>query len=69
MPNRYALRMETTDGTLEPAFHHMNRKADAIRAARKAAAETVCSDVVRVHVDDTRTELAVASFPTPHAAR
>lgn len=61
-PARYALRYETSDGTLEPAWHHMARKADAIRAARSAAASCACPDVVRVHVDDTKSELAVASF-------
>lgn len=61
-PARYALRYETADGTLEPAWHHMPRKADAIRAARSAAASCVCPDVVRVHVDDTKSEIALASF-------
>ena len=31
---RYALRFETADGTIEAAYHHMSRKADAIAAAR-----------------------------------
>ena len=59
---RYALRMETADGTLEAAYHFMNRKADAIRAARHAASQSVCPDVVRFHVDDTRTDMGVAFF-------
>lgn len=59
---RYALRMETADGTLEDAYHTMPRKADAIRAARAAAKASVCQDVVRYWVDDTSTELGIASF-------
>lgn len=59
---RYALRMETEDGTLEDAYHHMSRKADAISAARRAAKESISADVVRFHVDDTRTEMGVAVF-------
>jgi hypothetical protein len=65
---RYALRMETADGTLEDAFHHMARKRDAITAARRAAKESICPDVVRFWVDDTKTELGVASFDTPAGA-
>lgn len=60
---RYALRYETAEGTLEAPWHHMARKADALRAAKAAAASCACPDVVRVHVDDAQTDLAVASFP------
>jgi len=56
---RYALRMETADGTLEDAYHFMACKADAIRAAKNAAKNTSCADVVRFHVDDTKTEIGV----------
>lgn len=59
---RYALRMETADGTLEDAYHTMPRKADAIRAARVAAKSSACPDVVRFWVDDTATEIGIASF-------
>lgn len=62
MPDRYALRMETADGTLEPAYHHMPRKADALKAAKRAAKDTICQDVVRIWVDDTKTETGVQSF-------
>jgi len=62
MTARYALRMETADGTLEAAYHFMPRKADAIAAARRAAKSSVCPDVVRIWVDDTKTELGVQAF-------
>lgn len=65
---RYALRFETADGTLEEPYHHMSRKADAIAAARRAARDVVSPDVVRVWVDDTRTELGIASFETRHSS-
>lgn len=64
---RYALRFETVDGTLEDAYHHMNRKAEAIAAARRAARDVASPDIMRVWVDDTRTELGIASFETRHA--
>lgn len=59
---RYALRMETADGTLEVAYHHIARKAWAISAARHAAKSCVSPDVVRIWVDDTKTDLSVKSF-------
>ncbi len=59
---RYALRMETADGTIEDAYHHVGRKDWALTAARRAAKECVCQDVVRNWVDDTKTDLGVASF-------
>lgn len=62
MTERYALRMETADGTLEAAYHFMARKADAIEAARRAAQDVVSPDVVRIWVDDTKTELGVKAF-------
>jgi len=62
MTGRYALRMELADGTLEDAYHFMPRKADALRAARVAAKTSVCPDVVRIWVDDTKTELGVHAF-------
>lgn len=58
---RYALRFETADGTIEEAYHHTSRKADAIRFARHAAKTTICTDIVRVWVDDTKTDLGVFS--------
>lgn len=64
---KYGVRYETADGTLEDAFHVTTRKADAIRAARSAAKNTVCTDVVRVWVDNLCTELGVASFNTKFA--
>ena len=67
MNARYALRMETADGTLEDAYHCMSRKDDALRAAKRAAKTSACVDVTRIWVDDTRTGLGVASFTTDHA--
>lgn len=62
MAYRYALRMETADGTIEDAYHTMPRKADAIAAARRAARDVVSPDVVRIWVDDTKTELGIKAF-------
>jgi len=67
--NRYALRIETRDGTLEDPFHTMTRKADAVRAAKKAAKDFIGADIVRVWVDDLCTDLGIASFKTNHADR
>jgi hypothetical protein len=64
---KYGVRYETADGTLEDAFHVTTRKADAIRAAKAAAKSTVCTDVVRVWVDNLCTELGVTSFNTRFA--
>jgi len=64
---RYAIRIETIDGTLEEACRHLSRKADAIAWARSFARHTGCRDIARVHVDDTKTDLLVffASVPRP----
>ncbi|NTF05982.1 hypothetical protein G6L44_26260 [Agrobacterium rubi] len=62
MAPRYALRMELADSTLEEAFHFMSRKDWAIAAARRIAANHIDRNVVRVWVDDTTTELGIASF-------
>lgn len=62
MNARYALRMETVDGTLEDAFHFVARKDWALTAARRAASDCICPDVVRIWVDDTKTELGVKAF-------
>jgi hypothetical protein len=59
---RYAIRLETADGTLEEAAYTVARKADAIRSAKAWAKTCACADVVRVHVDDTATELGIAAF-------
>lgn len=67
MTARYALRMEIMDGTLEDAFHFMARKDWALAAARRAAADCVSPDVVRIWVDDTKTELGVKSFDVNRA--
>lgn len=67
MAKRYAVRFETADGTLEDAWHFASSKAEAIRVARCSAKTSIMTDVVRVWVDDTRTDLGVASFPTRFA--
>lgn len=67
MSKKYGIRFETADGTLEDAFHVTTRKADALRAAKLAAKTTVCTDVVRVWVDDLCSELGIASFKTKFA--
>lgn len=59
-PARYALCMEFADGTVDEPYHHMTRKADAIRAARRAVKGTICPDLVRIWVDDTRTGVGMA---------
>ena len=59
---RYALRLETADGTLEDAAYTVARKADAIRQACNWAKTISCQDVTRIHVDDTTTDLGVAAF-------
>jgi len=59
---RYAIKLETADGTLEDAAYTMARKADAIRSARNWSKTCACPDVVRVHVDDTTTDLGIAAF-------
>ena len=64
---KYGIRFETADGTLEDAFHTTTRKADAIRAAKAAAKTTICTDVVRVWVDDMCAGLGIASFTTKFA--
>ncbi|TDR27764.1 hypothetical protein [Aquamicrobium defluvii] len=64
---KYGVRFETADGTLEDAFHVTTRKAEAVRAAKIAAKTTVCTDVVRVWVDDLCAELGIASFATRFA--
>ena len=66
-PKKYGIRFETADGTVEDPFHTTSRKADAIGAAKRAAKETVCTDVVRVWVEDLCADLGIASFKTRFA--
>lgn len=66
-PARYGLRFETVDGTVEDVFHKMPVKADALRAAKIAAKNMSCADVVRVWVDDICEDIGIASFPTKYA--
>lgn len=65
--NRYGLRIETRDGTIEAPYHTTSRKADAIRAARLAAKTFIGADIVRVWVDDLCAELGIVSFNTKNA--
>ncbi|WP_313666116.1 hypothetical protein [Shinella sp.] len=64
MTARYAIRFELADSTILAAHHHLARKADAIASARRAAKDIATSDIVRIWVDDTKTELGVTSFET-----
>ena len=64
---KYGIRYETSDGTIEDAWHTVTRKADALQIAKRAAKNTVCADVVRVWVDDLCADLGVASFTTKFA--
>ena len=56
---RYALRIETNDGTLEDPFHHVARKDWAISFAKEAAKNCSDPEAARVHVDDTRTDQGI----------
>jgi hypothetical protein len=62
MTSRYAVRLETTDGTLEDAAYTVARKADAIRSARQWAKTIACTAVARILVDASTTALGVAFF-------
>lgn len=64
---KYGIRYETADGTIEDAWHTVTRKAEAIRIAKQVAKTTVCTDVVRVWVDDLCKDLGIASFTTKFA--
>jgi hypothetical protein len=65
MTKRYTLSMETDDGSMEAPYWSTSRKADALRAAKLAAKNSACPDVVRIWVDDTRTDIGIASFKVP----
>lgn len=64
MDKRYALRFEISDGTLLDAYNKFDRKSDAVSAARRNAKDITSSDIVRIWVDDSKTELGVNSFET-----
>ena len=64
---RYALRLECFDGTLEPPYHSMTNRAEAIRTARRHAREETAPDVMRVWVDDSAAGQAICAFATPQA--
>lgn len=65
--NRYGLRIETRDGTLEDPYHTVSRKRDAIKFARQAAKDFIGADIVKVWVDDLCADLGIASFETKQA--
>lgn len=62
MNPRYAVRNELADGTLLEASVCLSNKSLALQVARSLAAGTLGADVVRVWVDDTKTELGVKAF-------
>lgn len=61
MTNRYALRPEALDNTLEDAIMTFANKRDAFRAARHIARKP-SFDVARWHVEDTTTELSILTL-------
>jgi uncharacterized protein YijF (DUF1287 family) len=61
---KYGIRFEISDSTLLDAHNYFDRKADAVSAARRVAKDITAEDIVRVWVDNTATELGVASFET-----
>lgn len=62
MNARYAIRNELTDGTLLEPSTYVSNKAVALRVARNVAKGTLGADVVRVWVDDAKTDLGVKGF-------
>ncbi|PJR94785.1 hypothetical protein CN878_08865 [Ochrobactrum sp. 695/2009] len=62
MSARYAIRNELADGTLLDPSVCLPNKTVALRVARRVAKGILGADVVRVWVDDTKTDLGVASF-------
>ncbi|MCZ7496248.1 hypothetical protein O8B39_17245 [Agrobacterium rhizogenes] len=62
MNARYAIRNELRDGTLLDPSVCVSNKSIALQVARNAAKGTLGADVVRVWVDDMKTELGVKAF-------
>lgn len=62
MNARYAIRNELADGTLLDPSVCLPNKTVALQGARRVAKGILGADVVRVWVDDTKTDLGVASF-------
>lgn len=62
MEKRYAIRNELADGTLLEPSVCVSSKAVALQVARNAANGVIGADVVRVWVDDKKTELGVKAF-------
>lgn len=60
----YTLHQELTDATLEPAYFTLTNKAKAIRAAKRAAKDSMF-DVFAIVVCDAE-GVAIATFPTGH---
>jgi hypothetical protein len=69
MTNRYSIRPEALDSTLEDAILTFANKRDAFRIARKLA-RTPSVDVYRWHVEDSKTELSILTLlATPYDAQ
>lgn len=62
MNKRYAIRFELADSTLLDPTSCAASKATAFQVARKLAKGPIGADVVRVWVDDKKTETGVKSF-------
>lgn len=62
MNARYAIRNELADGTLLDPSVCLPNKATALQVARRVAKGILGADVVRVWVDDTKTELGIKAF-------
>ena len=62
MNARYAIRYELADSTLLDPSSCIASKAIALQVARKLAKGPIGSDVVRVWVDDNKTQTGVKAF-------
>lgn len=62
MNARYAIRYELADSTLLDPTSCIASKAVAFQVARKLANGPIGQDVVRVWVDDQKTETGVKAF-------
>ncbi|WMW56228.1 hypothetical protein RE411_03345 [Agrobacterium pusense] len=62
MNDRYAIRFELADSTLLDPSSCVSSKAVALQVARMLAKGPIGADVVRVWVDDKKTETGVKAF-------
>lgn len=66
--DRYHLRLETTDGTLEEGCVFYRNRRLALQSAARWARDNSFVDVTRIWVDDIKTGLGVMSFPVKRGA-